>query len=129
MRHNHRACAQSPGAATAEVSVPKRLCSETREATAMGGPLPHLESSPCSPQLEKRPTQQQRPSTVINKQIKLFLKFTERETLNKGSNVPCYCICKINASPIKLLKSQVEDHAILTSTSRCQSALYGAIRL
>ena len=90
---------------------------------------PHLESSPCSPQLEKRPAQQQRPSTVINKQIKLFLKFTEREVLNKGSNVPCYCICKINASPIKLLKSRVEDHAILTSTLRCQSALYGAIRL
>ena len=38
-------------------------------------------------------------------------------------------IYKINASPIKLLKSRTEDPAILTFTSCCQSAPYGATQL
>ena len=56
-------------ATTTEAWGPKALCSTTREATAVGSPHTTMERSPCSLQLEKPCTQQQRPSAAKNKQM------------------------------------------------------------
>ena len=42
-------------------------CSATREATAVRSPHTATKSSPCSPQLEKTPVQQERPSAAKRK--------------------------------------------------------------
>ena len=46
------ACALEPTAAVAEAGMPKPI-STAREATAVRGPAPQVESSPCSLQPEK----------------------------------------------------------------------------
>ena len=53
-------------------------CSATREATAMSSPCTATKSSPCSLQLEKACTQQQRPNAA-----KFFLKNTYIYPLKK----------------------------------------------
>ena len=123
-------CAPEPGsnywdhphAATAEVCVPWRLCSETTEASTRRSPHTTGES-PLLATTRKKARTATKTQHSHEKYTKSFLKFTEREALKKGSNIPYYFICKINPSPIKRLKSWVEDHAILTFNSYCQSAL------
>ena len=46
------------------------LCSATREAAVVGGPLTATRSGPRSPQLEKALTQKRRPNTAKNKHNK-----------------------------------------------------------
>ena len=62
----------SPRATTTEARAPR---SATRDTTAVRRRhAPRLESRPHSPYLGEEPTQQQRPSTLGNKSVKLFLK-------------------------------------------------------
>ena len=75
VRHNYWACAiepashnfWSPCATTTEARVLRARAPATREATAMRMPCTTMKSSPCSPQLEKACTQQQRPNPAKNK--------------------------------------------------------------
>ena len=60
----------NPHTTTTEAHAPYRLCSSTREATAMRSPARHSEK--VAPQREKACVQQWRPSTAKKLRIKLF---------------------------------------------------------
>ena len=74
VRHNCWACALEPTCHNYWSPCTWSPCSATREATAMRGPHTAARSSPCSPQLEKAHTQQQRSNADKNKQIKWIKK-------------------------------------------------------
>ena len=59
----------SPWATATEPRSPRACALQQEKAPKWEAPAPQLESSPCSPQLEKARTQQQRPRTAKNKHI------------------------------------------------------------
>ena len=73
--HNYWACALEPGNRNYGAHVPQLLKPKHPRARALQqekppqweANTPQLESSPHFPQLEKKPVQQQRPSTAKNK--------------------------------------------------------------
>ena len=67
VRHNYWACALEPMCHSNWSPGPWSLCSVTKEATAMRTLRPARRSTSHSLQPEKKPTQQRRPSTAINK--------------------------------------------------------------
>ena len=73
LSHSYWACAREPGAAATEPMCcshwslhPPEPALRSKRCHCKRGPSTHLESSPCSPRLEKRP-QQPRLSTAQNK--------------------------------------------------------------
>ena len=80
MCHNYWDCAlesgsHNPQAATIEVCVPARLCSETGGTLQWEAHASQVESSPCLLQLEKSPGSNEDPAQPkINKEIKIILK-------------------------------------------------------
>ena len=89
---NYCACALEPG--SYNHGSPSVLDPTAREATAVRSPCT-AKNSPCSPQLEKACTQQQRPSTIINlkkKKTNPHSKFPPTSTHCIPPNTQAICI-------------------------------------
>ena len=69
MHHNYWDCALEPGSCSYWIPCTQNTCSTIRKATPMRSLLSAMKSSPRSPQLREKPSQQWRSSTAKNKFI------------------------------------------------------------
>ena len=68
---------------------------------------PQVKSSPCSPQLEKAPEQQQRFSTVQNKMIKKKVKENHLQKVKQGSDCPSFLTSCWNIGVMMMIRMTV----------------------